>query len=395
MEGLKITICRCGNGAHACAALMSRQGHEVTVFSPLKEEIRKFRKNYEENKGLDAVIVGEEEKGLTISRITDDPETALKETDLVFVTVPAFAHEAVLGCLKRHVNRSALIAMMPCRGMIELEFDHFWNEVHMIAFQTLPWSCRKEKMGARVNIKGIKEKIQAASYPSGLSNLFFRQLEELLNMRIERVRSALTLTFANIGQIFHPGIMYGLFKEEPFREYGEHEIPLFYQGVTEEGAGILEGLSEEIRQAGEAFQAVMPDIETDRILTPREWILDSYEDVIEDKSSLAAMLRTNQAYKGIQVPVKRTERGTFRVDYSARYITEDVPYSLLVTRTLAKMAGVETPLMDQVIETLGQWSGYPYLENCERAMELSGKSRLPFFFGKREIADLAGTRQIQ
>ena len=86
--------------------------------------------------------------------------------------------------------------------MIELEFDHFWNEVHMIAFQTLPWSCRKEKMGARVNIKGIKEKIQAASYPSGLSNLFFRQLEELLNMRIERVRSALTLTFANIGQIF-------------------------------------------------------------------------------------------------------------------------------------------------------------------------------------------------
>ena len=44
------------------------------------------------------------------------------------------------------------------------------------------------------------------------------------------------------------------------------------------------------------------------------------------------------------------------------------------------MAGVETPLMDQVIETLGQWSGYPYLENCERAMELSGKSRLVLFW---------------
>ena len=46
--------------------------------------------------------------------------------------------------------------------------------------------------------------------------------------------------------------------------------------------------------------------------------------------------------------------------------------------------------VERIIETLGQWSGYPYLENCERAMELSGKSRLPFFFGKREIADLAG-----
>ncbi len=392
MEGLKITICGCGNGAHACAALMSCQGHDVTIFSPLKGEIGEFRKNYEENNGLDAVIVGEEKKGLSISRVTDDPEEALRQADLVFVTVPAFAHETVLGCLKRHVNRSALIAVMPCRGMIELEFDHFWNEVHMIAFQTLPWSCRKEKMGARVNIKGIKEKIQAASYPSGLSNLFFRQLEELLNMRIERIHSALTLTFANIGQIFHPGIMYGLFKEDPFREYEENEIPLFYQAVTEEGADILEGLSEEIRQAGKAFQTVMPEIETDRILTPEEWMLDSYEDVIEDKTSLAAMLRTNQAYKGIHAPVKQTERGTFQVDYSARYITEDVPYSLLVTRTLAKMAEVKTPLTDRVIETLGQWSGYPYLENCERAMELAGRSRLPFFFGKREIADLAGAR---
>ena len=133
MEGLNITICGCGNGAHACAALMSRQGHEVTIFSPLKEEIREFRENYQENQGLDAVIVGKEERGLAISRITDDPEEALKEADLVFVTVPAFAHETVLGCLKRHVNRSALIAVMPCRGMIELEFDHFWNEVHMIA----------------------------------------------------------------------------------------------------------------------------------------------------------------------------------------------------------------------------------------------------------------------
>ena len=51
------------------------------------------------------------------------------------------------------------------------------------------------------------------------------------------------------------------------------------------------------------------------------------------------MLRTNQAYKGIQVPVKRTERGTFRVDYSARYITEDVPYSLLVIERWLKWQG--------------------------------------------------------
>lgn len=388
MDRLKITICGCGNGAHACAALMSRQGHEVAVFSPLHEEIRQFRENYRENGGLDAVIVDREERGLLLAGITDDPKAALETADLVFVIVPAFAHEAVLSCLKRHVNRSALIAVMPCRGMIELELDHFWNEVHMVAFQTLPWSCRRETIGRRVNIKGIKKNIQAASFPAGLSNLFFRQLEELLGMNIERIQAALTLTLANIGQIFHPGIMYSLFKDDPFREYGEKEIPLFYQGVTEEGAKLLDSLSQEIREIGDALSRRIPSIETEKILSPKEWLLSSYGEAIEDKSSLRAMLNTNQAYRGIKAPMKQTGHGTWKTDYSARYITEDVPYSLLVTRTLGKMAGTGTPVMDRVIEALGEWSGYPYLENCDRAMDLAGKSRLPFFFGKRGLEDL-------
>ena len=100
------------------------------------------------------------------------------------------------------------------------------------------------------------------------------------------------------------------------------------------------------------------------------------------------MLNTNRAYKGIRIPVQASAGNTWTADYQARYITEDVPYSLLVTRTLARMARVKTPLIDQVIRTLGRWSGHSYLEDSERAMELSRHSRLPFFFGKRELCDL-------
>lgn len=57
MSSLKIAVCGCGNGAHTCAALMSRKGHVVSIYSPIEEEIQIFQRNYKENGGLDALIV--------------------------------------------------------------------------------------------------------------------------------------------------------------------------------------------------------------------------------------------------------------------------------------------------------------------------------------------------
>jgi len=49
---MNITICGCGNGAHACAALLSRKGHSINIFSPLSKEVELFKTNYEQNNGL-------------------------------------------------------------------------------------------------------------------------------------------------------------------------------------------------------------------------------------------------------------------------------------------------------------------------------------------------------
>lgn len=390
MSKLKIAVCGCGNGAHACGALMSRKGHEVSIYSPLQEETETFKENYRKNGGLDALIVDESVRKLPIERISSDPEV-IAGASIIFVIVPAFAHRAVFQQIRKYMDKNALVAIMPSRGLIELEIKEYLPDANVMAFQTLPWSCRKIETGSSVEVKGIKKKIQIASRPACLSPIFYCVMEDLLDMKIERVKSMITLTLANMGQIFHPGIMYGIFKDSPGRTFSAKECPLFYQGVTEEIAGILQEISQEIREIAGQVKQIMPELELEQVLTPGEWLLQSYGDAIGDAGSLKSMLVTNQAYRGIKVPVTQLDEGKYQADFHARYVTEDVPYSLLVTRTLGNMAGVKTPIIDQVIRSLGEWIGYPYLEKYQEAEELSIQSRLPVFYGMDKISDLRNT----
>lgn len=386
---LNIAICGCGNGAHACAALMCRQGHIVNIYSPLKDEIIALRKGFEDNKGLDAIIEGNESPGLQLNCITSNAAKVLPGADIIFIIVPSFAHENILQNIRKYRNPSALTVILPCRGMIELEIRESLAQTNVMVFQTLPWSCRVIQPGKLVDIKGIKKKIQAASYPANMSELFYAQMEQILDMQIERVKNMLTLTLANIGQIFHPGIMYGIMKEEPHRIFKEEEIPLFYQGVTDETAELLSGISHEIRKIAMRLKQSITELELDMILPPKQWLENAYSDVIGDPTNLRTMLNTNKAYQGIRIPTVKVGDNQYRANFKTRYITEDVPYSLLVTRTLGAMADIKTPVIDQVISVLGEWEGTDYLLDSEQALRFAMKTRLPFYYGVRTLDELA------
>lgn len=382
MTQLSITICGGGNGSHACAALMAQKGHKVTLFTPVHGEAKRLRDAYTENGGFDAVIGGKTTKGLLLEKIIDDPSEALPKADLIFVIVPAFAHRDIFRHLARHMNPDALVAVLPSRGMIELDARLYLPSRNFVAFQTLPWACRIIQPGKSVDIKGTKKCIQAATLPQKLSKFHLCQLQHLLDMEIKQAEHILTLTLSNIGQLFHPGIMYGLFQSDPKRLYAKKDVPLFYQGVDDATASVLEGMAEEIQQITAVLHRHIPELEPEQVLTPQQWLMESYGECITDKSSLRRMLNTNKAYEGISVPVVEENDG-YRINFNVRYVTEDVPYSLLVTRTLGGMAKVETPVIDRVIDNLGQWNGVNYLDGFIE------HSRLPLYYGVNNLEDLA------
>lgn len=387
MRSLNITICGGGNGAHACAALLSLKGHNINIFSPIAKEAEIINANYARNGGLDATIEGRRITGIQINSISCDP-IVIRDASIIFVIVPAYAHKTLFKYISKNMNPNALIVVLPSRGLIELDLQTFLPNKNVIAFQTLPWACRLVELGSDIEIKGIKTGIQASSRPFDLSELYYIQMEQLLDMPIERVKNMLTLTLANIGQIFHPGIMYGLFMQDPKRLYKSSECPLFYQGVTFEIAEILQLLADEIYSIAKKIAEVNPNIELDIILSPKEWLIKSYKGQIRDLSSLQAMLNSNTAYQGINAPMIKVDDNHYQANFNVRYVTEDIPYSLLVTKSLGDMMDIKTPTMDKVISELGSWIGIDYLEYYNTAKKLSSLSRLPLFYGIDSIQDL-------
>ena len=405
MTGLTITICGCGNGAHACAALMSLKGHRVNVFSPLEDEISSFQNAYSENggltmrfgagllSGLDALDEGalaqiETYEDLRLEKISSNPQEVIPQASLIFVIVPAFAHKNILKSIAPHLSRDSLLVFLPSRGGLELELKSIVPEARVMAFQTLPWATRIHKFGKEILISARKNSILAAARPMDLSELFFAQLEHLLDMEIVPVKHMATLTFSNIGQIVHPGIMYSIFKKNPTERFAADKLPFFYQAIDEEGGNRLSCMSEELIKIAGVAGHINSDIETNRVLHIRDWLKTSYEGLIADESSVCRMIVTNKAYDGLRAPVRKLEDGLYTPDFGTRYITEDVPYGLLISKSIAIMGGVDTPTIDEVLSGIDRWTGLDYLGRLNVLKSIKASSRLPELYGIDTLEDL-------
>jgi len=119
-----------------------------------------------------------------------------------------------------------------------------------------------------------------------------------------------------------------------------------------------------------------------------------YSHDISDKSTLYKALQTNAAYQGIKHPVKTTEDGKFVPDFTHRYLTEDVPYGLVVIRGIAEIVGAKTPNIDRVLTWCQEKMCKEYLVNSKLQGKDVASSRAPQKYGFTSLVSiLSVTRQ--
>ena len=140
--------------------------------------------------------------------------------------------------------------------------------------------------------------------------------------------------------------MYGLFHDWDGQPYQEPR--LFYQGVDAGIAATLQQMSDEIQVLRAALEGSYPGLDLSAVRPIGDWLMRSYKPNIVDNRSLQSSFATNKSYAGLLAPMKKTEDG-YIPDFKARYLSEDVPYNLLVTRGIAELAGVFTPVIDKVL----------------------------------------------
>ena len=364
-----ITVCGGGNGAHALVGtvLLRDPTTHIRLYLPLEDEQRRFRKALSSHSSFEMRVAGEVYSVPSDRiRITGDPEEAA-HSSIIMMVIPAFAHGTILSQLAPHLSKGSTIAVLPARSGLEYQAQDILGQVGcvLVGFQTLPWACRTGEFGHSVIIHGTKKKVGAACLPAGEIGEKARVFSTLLDMDVIPYQSMLELSLANTGQLIHPGIMYSLFGERLGEVFpSENEVPLFYTSVDEVAAKVLSRMSDEILNIKKAVEERLSGFKMPGVVHLSQWLDQAYGEEILDTSSLAKQFQTNRGYQAFKVPVKKVNAG-YQVDVATRYLTEDVPFGLLVTKGIALVVGVETPMIDEVITNTSAWIGKEYLINGE------------------------------
>jgi hypothetical protein len=348
MKVCKITICGGGNGAQALVPVAAHGLNcPVDIYAPFSDEAQRLQAKAAAHGGIEAI--GAVHAKARPRRISADPAEVIPGSEVVVLVLPAFAHETTLRQIVPFLDRDAWVGAIPARSgfdysaAMHLEMQGR-GDVGLFGLQTLPWACRIQEYGQQVHILGVKRAVDAASRPAGRIGELALLLAQMLGLVVDPAASFLALTLANTGQLIHPGIMYALFARWDGTLFDA--APPFYQGLDEEGARVLADLSDDVQAIRARLQTAL-DLSAVRPL--KDWLMHAYGDAIADPSSLHSAFVTNRAYAGLKAPVRHVAPGQLAPDFSARYLTEDVPFGLAVTRAIAALAGVATPAMDRVI----------------------------------------------
>ena len=365
-----ITVCGGGNGAHALiGTLLLRDNRiQIRLYLPIEEERSRFAEAISCQPSFELRVAG---KVYSVAskriHVTADPKEAARSSVIIMV-VPAFAHEPILLQLAPYLTKENTIAALPARSGLEYQACDILGKVGqngcvLVGFQTLPWACRIREFGRSVIIHGTKKRVGAACLPKKKIGEKTKVFSTLLGMDVIPYRSMLELSLANTGQLIHPGIMYSVFRNRRTEVFpSEDEVPLFYASVDDEAAEFLSRMSDEVLSIKDMVEQERPGFKMPSVVHLSQWLLDAYGDDIRGTTNLARMFQSNQGYQTLRVPIKKVDSG-YQVNVKVRYLTEDLPFGLLVTKGIASAVGVETPTIDEVITKTSAWIGKEYLIN--------------------------------
>lgn len=388
----RVVVAGGGHGAHVMAASLARRADlDVVWYLPYGDEARRVLEALSLSPGQLIVRAPGGDFAVDGSRLTITGDARLAgSASVILIAVPAFAHHSLLQGLLPHLRPGALVGAVPSRGGFEYEVREVIRRTgHLIAFglQTLPWACRIEAYGRMVRILGTKNRVLLGARPPSEGVAIAALLTDWLGIPVVAGGGLTAMTLANTGQLLHPGLMcvhLRRWARQPVTPTPMPPAPLFYQDAGDEGAALVAAMSGEVMSVRAAVcRATSGALNLGAVVDVFAWLLACYRGQIVDESSFARALATNRAYQGIRVPIREDGRSP---DLSARYLVEDIPYGLAVTKGLAELAELPTPTIDGVLDEAGSWLGVRYVRDGHLVGAGLADTRAPQRYGLTTLA---------
>ncbi len=321
---MKVTIFGGGNVGTQFAVHCAKKGHDVTIYSSKPELFSKTLTIVNENKEII--------HRADIKCATSDPRLAFSDADIIFVTVPAFGMKDASEKILPYIKNGVKIGLIPGTGGGECAFKECQEKGAVIfGLQRVPSVARIVEYGKTVCATGYRDKLFVASIPS----LYVEEIRELISgifdMPCDTTSNYLNVTLTPSNPILHTTRLRTIFKD--FKEGVIYEeLPLFYEGWTDESSELLFKCDREVQDICRAIEPF--DLSLVRSLKAH------YES--DTPEALTRKIRSIKSFKGLTTPSIRVEGG-YLPDFSSRYFVADFSFGLTILKQIADFYGVNVP----------------------------------------------------
>ncbi len=330
-----------GHGGLAMAGHLALKGFEVRLFNRNPDRLEPIRR-----RGAIELIAhdGEEIPRGTgpLKLATSDMKEAIAGADVIMVVVPATAHAWLAEEMAPHIKDGQIIVLNPGRTGGALEVHHIFRQkaiqadVIIAEAQTFLYASRIVNP-AQVQIFRVKNSVPVAAIPAYRTPDVIKALTPAFSQFIPG-DNVIKTGMDNIGAVFHPAVtVFNSARIESTR--GDFEY--YVDGVTPSVAKVLEEIDKERVAVGAAMGF--------RCITAREWLYIAYDAA---GKTLHDAIHANRGYYGITAPPHLNHR----------YITEDVPMSLVPIASIGEMLGSPCPAIRTVIHVANIMHGCDYWE---------------------------------
>jgi Glycerol-3-phosphate dehydrogenase len=320
------TVIGAGHGGKAMAAHLALMGFPVTLYNRTAENIAAIRARG----GIELESYDGGPRGFArLTNVTSDMAEALAEADIVMVVVPSTAHADIARAAAPHLRDGQIVVLNPGRTGGALEFTKTLREsgcaadVTVAEAETLIYASRSDGP-AQARIFSIKEAVPLAALPATRTRRVLEALAPAYPQFIDGI-SVLHTGLNNMGAIFHPALT--ILNAGRIEATGG-DFQFYIEGVTPSVARVLEVLDRERVTVAAALGI--------RARTALEWLKMAYDATGAD---LHEAIHNQPGYYGIKAPPTLNHR----------YITEDVPASLVPIAALGERYGVSVRGMDSII----------------------------------------------
>jgi len=328
-EGMpRFAVLGAGHGGTAMAGHLSLMGFDVSLYNRGEGRLRAIQSAG----GLEILADGVSSMPSGFARletITKNVREAIDGRQILMVVVPASAHRFVAEQIAPHLVDGQMVVLNPGRtgGALEtlkvIRDSGCTADVVVAEAQTFIYASRSMNP-AQTRVFRLKNSIPVAALPAHRTPEVVKALRTAFPQFVPG-DNVMKTSLDNIGAIFHPAVTV---LNAGRIESTNGEFDYYTEGITPAVALILEAMDRERVAVAEALGF--------RAMSAREWLYIAYDAA---GRTLHEAMRANRGYDGIKAP---------KTVYH-RYISEDVPMSLVPISSLGQLVEVPTPTIDSII----------------------------------------------